>query len=62
MRSFLDYVLDSYERDGIEELALTKLPDFLRIRYGGTNTAKGMLGSVPEIRAAFFDVQDHLFR
>ncbi len=62
MRSFLDYVLDAYKRHGIEELAPNKLPDFLRIRYGGTNDAKRMLGSVPEIRKAFVDVQGHLFR
>ncbi|MGH8127032.1 MAG: type I restriction-modification enzyme R subunit C-terminal domain-containing protein, partial [Gammaproteobacteria bacterium] len=62
MRSFLDYVLDAYKRHGIGELAPNKLPDFLRIRYGGTNDAKRMLGSVPEIRQAFVDVQGHLFR
>lgn len=61
MRSFLDYVLDNYRRDGIGELAPTRLTDFLRIRYGGTNDAKRTLGSVSEIRAALFGVQAHLF-
>ncbi len=62
MRSFLDYVLEAYQTHGIDELAPNKLPDFLRIRYGGTNDAKRMLGSVPEIRQAFVAVQVHLFR
>ncbi|HEY8229493.1 MAG TPA: DEAD/DEAH box helicase family protein [Rhodanobacteraceae bacterium] len=61
MRSFLEYVLDAYRRQGIDELAPTKLADFLRIRYGGTNDAKRALGSLPEIRSAFVDVQAYLF-
>ena len=45
-----------------DELAPTKLADFLRIRYGGTNGAKRLLGPIPEIRSAFVDVQGYLFR
>jgi len=62
MREFLGYVLQSYELQGIHELEPSKLPDFLRIRYGGTNDAKRRLGSVPEIRGAFLDIQKHLFQ
>lgn len=62
MRSFLDFVLGAYERNGIGELAPTKVGDFLRIRYGGINDAKRMLGSVDHIRAAFTGIQAHLFR
>jgi type I restriction enzyme R subunit len=62
MRSFLEYVLDAYRRQGIDELAPSKLADFLRIRYGGTNDAKRILGPIPQIRSAFVDVQGYLFR
>ncbi|TCT29734.1 EcoAI/FtnUII family type I restriction enzme subunit R [Martelella mediterranea] len=62
MRQFLDYVLTAYEARGIEELSLGKIRDFLRIRYGGTNDAKAALGPVSEIRKAFVDIQEHLFR
>jgi type I restriction enzyme R subunit len=62
MRSFLEYVLDAYRRQGIDELAPNKLADFLRIRYGGTNDAKRILGPIPQIRGAFVDVQGYLFR
>lgn len=61
MREFLDYVLRAYETHGINELALAKLPDFLRIRYGGTNDAKAVLGPVPAIRSAFVEIQGRLF-
>jgi hypothetical protein len=50
MRDFLDYVLRAYEVHGVEELSPRKIADFLRIRYGGTNDAKRVLGSVAEIR------------
>jgi len=62
MRSFLDYVLGAYELHGVEELAPRKLADFLRIRYGGTNDAKRLLGGVEQIRGAFIDIQAHLYR
>jgi type I restriction enzyme R subunit len=62
MRRFLNYVLQAYEAHGVEELSLGKIRDFLRIRYGGTNDAKAVLGSVSEIRKAFIDIKGHLFR
>ena len=62
MREFLNYVLQSYEVQGIRELDPSKISDFLRIRYGGTNDAKRKLGSIAEIRGAFFDIQKHLFQ
>lgn len=61
MRSFLEYVLEAYDRHGIDELAPEKLVDFLRIRYGGTNDAKRSLGSIEDIRHAYHDVQRRLF-
>ncbi|MCK9488647.1 MAG: DEAD/DEAH box helicase family protein [Xanthomonadales bacterium] len=61
MRSFLEYVLGAYELHGIGELAPGKVSDFLRIRYGGINDAKRMLGSVDQIRRAFVGIQGHLY-
>jgi hypothetical protein len=62
IRAFLDYVLDAYEKHGVEELASRKIADFLRIRYGGTNDAKRLLGPVPAIRNTFVAIQGHLYR
>ncbi len=62
MRHFLDYVLGAYERHGTDELASRKIADFLRIRYGGTNDAKRLLGPVPAIREAFIAIQAHLYQ
>lgn len=62
MREFLDYVLRAYELHGVDELAPARLGDLLRIRYGGANDAKRVLGSVAEIRNAFIGIQQHLYR
>lgn len=62
MQSFLEYVLGNYERNGIGELASGKVADLIRIRYGGVNDAKRVLGSVDDIRSAFVDIQAHLFK
>jgi len=62
MRAFLEFVLDKYQYEGIGELGSGKVADFLRIRYGGVNDAKRVLGSVEGIRRAFVDIQKHLFR
>ena len=62
MRSFLDYVLGAYELNGIGELGSARVGAFLRIRYGGINDAKRILGPVDGIRKAFVEIQGHLFR
>ncbi|WP_353298293.1 type I restriction-modification enzyme R subunit C-terminal domain-containing protein, partial [Sulfitobacter pacificus] len=61
MRSFLESVLSAYEIHGVDELALTKIGDFLKVRYGGTNGAKRALGEIPKIKKAFMDIQAHLY-
>ncbi|WP_299703538.1 EcoAI/FtnUII family type I restriction enzme subunit R [uncultured Tateyamaria sp.] len=61
MKDFLAYVLSSYAARGVDELDLKKIGDFLKIKYGGTNDAKRVLGSVAEIRTAFVEIQSHLY-
>jgi type I restriction enzyme R subunit len=61
MRSFLEAVLTAYEIHGVDELALSKIGDFLKVKYGGTNGAKQVLGEIPKIKQAFMDIQTHLY-
>ena len=61
MRSFLEAVLTAYEIHGVDELALSKIGDFLKVKYGGTNGAKQVLGEIPQIKQAFMDIQAHLY-
>ncbi|MDA3919703.1 MAG: hypothetical protein PF501_03300 [Salinisphaera sp.] len=57
-----DYILSAYEQHGIDELASGRIGHFLQIRYGGTSDAKRRLGSLGDIRSAFFNIQSHLYR
>nr|WP_170151182.1 type I restriction-modification enzyme R subunit C-terminal domain-containing protein [Sulfitobacter guttiformis] len=61
MRSFLEFVLSAYEIHGVDELALSNIGDFLKVKYGGTNGAKKKLGDIPKIRTALMDIQGHLY-
>lgn len=56
MRAFLEAVLGAYEIHGVDELALSKIGDFLRGNYGG----KRVLGEIPAIKFAFTEIQTHL--
>jgi len=61
MRAFLEAVLGAYEIHGVDELALSKIGDFLRVPYDGTNGAKQALGGIPQIRRAFMEIQEHIY-
>ena len=62
MRKFLEYVLQAYQAQGVDELEPRRIGDLLRILYGGTNDAKRALGPVDQIRGAFLGIQRHLFQ
>jgi type I restriction enzyme R subunit len=61
-RDFIDFVLDQYVSEGVEELAVEKLPPLLEIKYGGVEEAIGAIGSDAEgIREVFCGFQHHLY-
>lgn len=61
-RDFIDYVLDRYVSEGVEELAVKKLPPLLDLKCGGVEEAIEALGSdADEIREAFCRFQHHLY-
>lgn len=61
MRAFLEGVLTSYEKQGVNELAYSKLGHFLQARYGSTTDARQKLGEMGAIRSAFKAVQRFLY-
>jgi type I restriction enzyme R subunit len=63
-RSFLEFVLEQYEKVGVEELDQDKLPDLLRLRYDDSlDDALDDLGGDPEaIGNLFKDFQRHLYQ
>ena len=61
-RDFIDFVLDHYVTEGVEELDPHKLPDLLQLKYGGVNDALKEIGaSADMVRDAFFSFQKFLY-
>lgn len=61
-REFLEFVLDKYIEKGVEELDEEKLPILLNLKYDAIVDAEKNLGSVRQIRFAFFDFQRDLYK
>ena len=61
-RDFIDFVLDNYETEGVEELDPLKLPQLLELKYGGIQDALKEIGaSANTVRDAFIDFQKFLY-
>ncbi len=61
-RDFIDFVLDHYVSEGVEELDPQKLPDLLQLKYGGVNDALKEIGKDADtVRGAFCDFQKYLY-
>ena len=60
-REFLEFVLDQYIKEGVQELDDEKLPDLLELKYDAVSDAVDQLGSVAKIREVFVGFQKHLY-
>lgn len=60
--AFLDFVLSQYVAEGVDELALEKLGDLLKLQYGALGDAIDTLGPVDEIRGLFTGFQRYLYK
>ena len=59
---FIDFVLDHYVTEGVEELAPDNPKHLLRLKYGGVNDALKEIGaSADGVRDAFIDFQKFLY-
>ena len=61
LRTFLDFVLGEYVKEGVAELDEAKLSPLLQVKYGDLNDAARELGGAAKIRAAFVGFQRHLY-
>ncbi|MDO8863723.1 DEAD/DEAH box helicase family protein [Haliea sp. E1-2-M8] len=60
-REFIDFVLAQYVGEGVGELAISKLPDLIELKYHGIQDAVEVLGSVQNIREVFIGFQERLY-
>ncbi len=60
-QEFLNFVLEQYVKEGVEELDDAKLPDLLELKYHAISDAKNELGEIKSIRETFIGFQQHLY-
>ena len=60
-QEFLNFVLDQYVREGVDELDIDKLSPLLLLKYKAIADAKRELGAIKSIRDTFIGFQEHLY-
>tara|TARA_R110000868_G_scaffold168265_2_gene402926 strand:+ start:130 stop:711 length:582 start_codon:yes stop_codon:yes gene_type:complete len=60
-QEFLNFVLEQYVKEGVNELDDAKLPDLLELKYNAIADAKMQLGDIKSIRNSFIGFQEHLY-
>lgn len=60
-QEFLDFILEHYIQQGVEELAEDKLPNLIELKYHAVRDAVTELGSITDIRELFIGFQSYLY-
>lgn len=60
-QEFLNFVLEQYVREGVNELDDSKLPNLLELKYKALADAKKELGTIKSIRDSFIGFQSGLY-
>jgi len=60
-QEFLNFVLEQYVKEGVDELDDAKLPDLLELKYKAITDAKRELGDIKSIRDSFIGFQSYLY-
>lgn len=61
-QEFLNFVLEQYVKEGVNELDDSKLPNLLELKYKAIADAKRELGDITSIRNTFIGFQEHLYQ
>ena len=61
-RDFLDFVLENYEKHGIEELQRDKLGDLVKLKLGTTKDAKVVFGNMKNLLDAYYKLQEKIYK
>ena len=60
-KEFIEFVLNNYIKDGVNELDDSKLSKVLKIKYGSVHEAKEKLGNLKQIKKIFANLQQQLY-
>lgn len=60
--AFLDFILEHYEKYGVEELRRDKLPDLIRLKLGTTHDAKQAFGGMQPLMDAYLGLQKAIYQ
>ena len=61
-QEFLNFVLEQYVKEGVNELDDSKLPNLLELKYKAIADANRELGDIKSIRETFIGFQEHLYQ
>jgi len=61
-QEFLNFVLEQYVKEGVDELDDAKLPELLELKYHAIADAKQALGDIKSIRDSFIGFQEYLYK
>ena len=60
-QDFVNYIIQLYVKEGIDELGPDKLPAIISMKYGSIPDGMKVLGSVDVARGLFLDFQKNLY-
>ena len=60
-KEFLEFVLNSYHKDGYESLSEEVFPQFLTLKYGSLMEARVYFGDLTEVKQEFTQLQEKLY-
>lgn len=61
-RAFIDFVLNQYIKNGIEELDDHRIGELINLKYGSPRNAINELGKIQDIRTTFYEFQKYLYK
>ena len=60
-KEFINFVIDHYIKQGVDELAEDKLTSLVKLKYNTLDDAKEVLGDLNHVRKLFVGFQRHLY-
>jgi type I restriction enzyme R subunit len=60
-QEFIEFILDKYIDDGVQELAAKKMRGLIELKYNTISDAAAEFGSTAVIRETFMGFQKHLY-